>query len=98
VNERLTQHGDVDATNIQVKVKGGEVTLDGTVTDRWQKRMAEDAVEDISGVKDVRNNLRVQQQNQNRQDNDQDQQGQNGQQGRQSQSEKNNRQTAKTTT
>ena len=37
----------------------GEITLTGTVTSRDQKRRAEDVVEDISGVKHVQNNLRV---------------------------------------
>ena len=36
------------------------MTLDGTVTSRQQKRHAEDLVEELSGVKHVQNNLRVQ--------------------------------------
>ncbi len=40
-------------------MSGGEVTLNGTVTSREQKRRAEDLVEDLSGVKHVQNNLRV---------------------------------------
>ena len=36
------------------------ITLDGTVPTRDQKRRAEDCVEDISGVRHVQNNLRVQ--------------------------------------
>ena len=35
------------------------MTLRGTVPDRWMKRMAEDCVESCQGVKDVRNELRV---------------------------------------
>jgi len=49
----------VDATNIQVNVQGGEVTLEGTVSDRNQKRMAEEVAEQIQGVNDVQNRLRV---------------------------------------
>ncbi len=64
VNERLTQHGHIDASMIQVKVKDGEVTLTGTVSDRQTKRMAEDLAEDCSGVKEVQNQLRVKQENQ----------------------------------
>jgi len=45
----------------------GEVTLTGTVEDRNQKRMAEDCINQIRGVKDVHNQLRVQGQNQNQQ-------------------------------
>jgi osmotically-inducible protein OsmY len=59
--DRLTQDWGVDASNIQVTVQAGEVTLDGTVTDRRQKRRAEDVVDDLSGVKHVQNNLRIQQ-------------------------------------
>ena len=60
-HERLTRHGGVDASNISVSVEDGEITLEGTVDSRRAKRMAEDAVEDISGVRDVHNRLRVQQ-------------------------------------
>jgi hypothetical protein len=60
VIDRLTWHGDIDATNINVKVDNGTVTLDGTVDTRWEKRLAEDIAEDVFGVKDVQNNLRVQ--------------------------------------
>jgi hypothetical protein len=62
VNERLTQHQDIDAWNINVRVENGEVTLEGHVEDRWQKRMAEDVAEEVSGVKQVHNRLRVEQQ------------------------------------
>jgi len=60
INDRLTWHGNVDATNIQVTVKSGEVTLDGSVSDRHQKRMAEDVAEQVQGVTDVQNRLRIQ--------------------------------------
>jgi osmotically-inducible protein OsmY len=62
-NDRLTDDWSVDASSIQVSVSSGELTLDGTVTSRDQKHRAEDCVEDISGVKHVQNNLRVQQAN-----------------------------------
>lgn len=57
--DSLTDDWAVDARNIQVTVKDGEVTLDGTVDSRSAKRRAEDCVHDISGVKHVQNNLRV---------------------------------------
>jgi len=60
VNDRLTDDYRVDARNINVTVDNGEVTLNGTVTSRDQKRRAEDCIEDVSGVKHVQNNLRVQ--------------------------------------
>lgn len=64
VCERLTQHGHIDARNIEVKVQNGEVTLDGTVNDRQTKRLAEDVVDSLSGVREIHNNLRVQQHDQ----------------------------------
>jgi osmotically-inducible protein OsmY len=59
-NDHLTHDHHVDASHISVSVKDGELTLDGTVESRAEKRRAEDAVEHISGVKHVQNNLRVQ--------------------------------------
>ena len=58
--DQLTQDWDVDARNVQVSVQNGEVTLDGTVENRRQKRRAEDVVHEISGVNHVQNNLRTQ--------------------------------------
>lgn len=57
--ERLTNDYAVDASNINVTVASGEVTLDGTVDSRQAKRRAEDCVDGIAGVKHVQNNLRV---------------------------------------
>jgi len=59
INERLTQHPDIDATEIEVVVQGGDVTLTGTVDHRHSKRLAEDVAEGVSGVKDVHNQIRV---------------------------------------
>ncbi|GMA15217.1 hypothetical protein GCM10025871_15480 [Deinococcus metallilatus] len=61
VNDALEDEHGVDASDIEVQVQNGEVTLTGTVNDRNQKRMAEDCVERVRGVKDVHNRLRVQQ-------------------------------------
>jgi osmotically-inducible protein OsmY len=60
VNDRLTDDGWLDATEIEIKVTSGEVILTGTVNSREDKRRAEDVVEAVSGVKHVQNNLRVQ--------------------------------------
>lgn len=60
VHQRLTDDPWVDATDIQVVVQNGEVTLNGAVSDREAKRRAERCVEDIFGVKHVQNNLRAQ--------------------------------------
>lgn len=60
-HEALTWHGGVDASEIAVKVEGDEITLEGTVNSRHEKRMAEDAVESVRGVRDVHNRLRIEQ-------------------------------------
>ena len=57
--DSLTEDWQVDARNIQVTVKEAEITLDGTVDSRDAKRRAEDCVHEISGVKHVQNNLRI---------------------------------------
>lgn len=59
VCEVLTRDGWVDATDIDVRVEGADVTLTGTVADRTQKRRAEDVVYTVHGVRDVHNRLRV---------------------------------------
>ena len=59
VNESLTRHPGLDASEIEVRVNDGEVTLTGTVDSRLEKRMAEDAAENCPGVRDVHNQLRV---------------------------------------
>lgn len=59
VCERLTRHGNLDASGIRVSVRDGEVTLDGSVDNRRAKRLAEDVAESAFGVRDVQNRLRV---------------------------------------
>jgi len=59
VNERLWQHSYIDASDIEVNVENGEVTLKGTVNTRYEKRLAEDIAETVSGVRDVHNQLRI---------------------------------------
>lgn len=55
----LTEDTNLDASEIEVSVKDGEVTLTGTVGSRHDKRAAEDMTERQSGVKNVQNNLKV---------------------------------------
>lgn len=55
----LTDHPMVDASDVEVAVHSGEVTLSGSVSSREEKRLAEDIIENLSGVKDVSNQLRV---------------------------------------
>jgi len=59
VCERLTQHPEIDASEIDIIVSAGEVTLSGSVDDRDQKRTAEDIAENIFGVREVHNQIRV---------------------------------------
>jgi len=61
INDRLTDHPYLDASNIEVEVNNGDVTLTGTVDRRHSKRLAEDLAEQISGVKNVENRIRVNQ-------------------------------------
>lgn len=62
VNQALMDHPDIDASEIEVSAKNGEVTLRGSVADRWAKRQAEECIEHVAGVQDIRNELRTQQQ------------------------------------
>ena len=57
--DRMTDDPVLDASEIEVEVTEGEVTLSGSVMSRDQKRRAEDIAETIGGVKDVTNQLRV---------------------------------------
>ena len=57
--ERFTQHSYLDPSDIDVRVQNGQVTLDGTVSDRWAKRTAEDLAESVWGVNEVHNLLRI---------------------------------------
>jgi osmotically-inducible protein OsmY len=59
INDRLMADDRIDASEIEVKVKSGEVTLTGTVDDREAKRRAEDVADQVMGVADVMNQLKV---------------------------------------
>jgi osmotically-inducible protein OsmY len=61
VSDRLSDDHWLDASDIEVKVENGEVTLTGTVMDRDSKRRAERLAESASGVSDVQNNIKVRQ-------------------------------------
>ncbi len=55
----LTDAPYVDASDVEVLVRNGEVTLSGTVENRQSRRHAEDLAEGARGVLHVQNNLRV---------------------------------------
>jgi osmotically-inducible protein OsmY len=59
INDRLSDDPFIDASEIDVTVSSGEVTLTGTVDHRSTKRRAEDLAEAVSGVKNVENRIRV---------------------------------------
>ena len=60
VNERLTQDPDIDPSEIEVEVDNGVVTLKGAIDSREMKWRIEAITEEVSGVKDVQNQVRVQ--------------------------------------
>lgn len=59
LNERLTEADDLDASGITVEVSNGVATLGGVVEQRWMKHRAEDLADGCTGVRDVRNQIRV---------------------------------------
>jgi osmotically-inducible protein OsmY len=59
VNELLTDHDGIDASEMEVTVENAEVTLSGTVGSRWEKRLADDIAHSCRGVVDVHNRLRI---------------------------------------
>jgi hypothetical protein len=62
ISDRLADHDDIDASEVEVTVNKGEVILSGTVNDRYEKRKAEECAEQVSGVVNVENRIRLQQQ------------------------------------
>jgi hypothetical protein len=59
INDHLSDDPFIDATDIEVTVEKGEVTLVGNVEDRQEKRKAEEIAESVSGVLNVENRIRV---------------------------------------
>ena len=59
VNDRLTDYNYLDASDIEVDVKNSEVILSGAVDSRYEKRLAEDIAESVTGVRNVENRLRI---------------------------------------
>lgn len=59
VCEALAHDHRLDARDIEVVVKDGEVTLSGTVVDRASKKLAEALIDHVRGVEDVHNRLTV---------------------------------------
>jgi osmotically-inducible protein OsmY len=59
VSDRLTEDPHIDASDVEVSVNSGGVTLTGAVISRFAKRHAEDIAESVSGVRHVQNNIRI---------------------------------------
>jgi osmotically-inducible protein OsmY len=59
IREILTADPELEATDIEVEVEGGAVTLRGAVTDSDARLLAEELVESLAGVREVHNRLRV---------------------------------------
>jgi hypothetical protein len=62
IREDVCEHlstGYIDASEIDVQVAEGVVTLTGSVPDKRSKHDAEDLIEYVAGVREIRNQLRV---------------------------------------
>lgn len=57
--DRMTEHDRLDATEILVMVENGVVTLTGEVPERRMKHLAEDLADEVRGVRDIENRIRV---------------------------------------
>lgn len=57
--ERLTEDPHVDATDLEIEVSNGQVTLSGTVSDRAMRWRAEDLAEECARGSEVQNRIRV---------------------------------------
>jgi hypothetical protein len=61
VCELLTHHGEIDASEMDVEVRSATVILRGSAESGRIRRLTEELVEGIPGVRDVHNELRVRQ-------------------------------------
>jgi len=59
VSAALVRDRGIDASDIEVHVEQGDVTLKGTVADKFAKRHASHVAESVPGVTNVQNLLRV---------------------------------------
>lgn len=57
--ETLCRNPTVDASNIEVRVEAGVVKLSGTAINRMEKKEAEHCLENIIGVIDIENKLKI---------------------------------------
>jgi hypothetical protein len=59
VCDLLARSPDVDAREVEVKVTDGVAYLNGSVSNRQMKKMAELEIENVSGLRDVQNLLSI---------------------------------------
>ncbi len=59
IREILTADPELEAVAIEVEVEGGAVTIAGEVADPDARLLAEELVESVVGVREVKNRLRV---------------------------------------
>jgi hypothetical protein len=59
VSDRLMMEPEIDATDMEVQVKDGTVSLTGAVPTRFEKRLSEFVAESVPGVRDVDNKLEI---------------------------------------
>jgi hypothetical protein len=61
LKERLEQAADLDATQVEISVEAGEITLEGRIPTRDMKHAATAIAERVPGVHAVHNRLHVEQ-------------------------------------
>lgn len=63
--DQLTDNDFIDAREINVDVQDGNLSLSGSVSDKWMKYAAEDVAEYTHGVRRIENNINVRQPQEN---------------------------------
>ena len=61
VHRILTEDDELDASDVEVAVQSGEVTLSGIVHSRQARRRAEELLDNVFGVSNVSNKLKINQ-------------------------------------
>ncbi|CAN5252305.1 hypothetical protein BH09BAC3_BH09BAC3_19540 [soil metagenome] len=59
ISDLMSDSHELDASEIEVTVENGEVILSGSIGSKEEKRMAEDLIDELTGVKHVENRLRI---------------------------------------
>lgn len=59
VSDRLGEHPYLDCSEVEVNVSNGEITLTGVVNSRHEKFLLEEIADEVSGVTEVHNQVRV---------------------------------------